>query len=84
MCARPLTDPVAGAAAACSKRVEGRGDKNTETCTQEFFAFLHCVDHCVRFCFCSWPRGSRGWTHVVAAAAATTRQVAHTLFKHLK
>lgn len=30
----------------CTERVESRSN-TTETCTQELFDFVHCVDHCV-------------------------------------
>ena len=30
----------------CSDRVDSKS-KTTETCTQELFDFMHCVDHCV-------------------------------------
>ncbi|ESN95026.1 hypothetical protein HELRODRAFT_114981 [Helobdella robusta] len=30
----------------CTERVTSR-TKTTETCTQELFDFIHCVDHCV-------------------------------------
>ncbi len=32
---------------ACNARVASK-TKTTETCTQELFDLLHCVDHCVR------------------------------------
>ncbi len=31
---------------ACNDRVSSKS-KTTETCTQELFDFIHCVDHCV-------------------------------------
>ena len=33
--------------AKCTERVSSRSNTE-ETCTQELFDFLHCVDHCVR------------------------------------
>ena len=30
----------------CNERVSGKS-KTEETCTQELFDFIHCVDHCV-------------------------------------
>jgi len=30
----------------CTERVEGKA-KTTETCEQELYDFIHCVDHCV-------------------------------------
>lgn len=30
----------------CSERVQGRKE-TTETCAQELYDFIHCVDHCV-------------------------------------
>ena len=32
--------------AECTARVESKSE-TTETCTEEFHDFLHCVDHCV-------------------------------------
>lgn len=34
----------------CARRVEARGDANTETCVQEFFELSACVDKCVSKC----------------------------------
>jgi ubiquinol-cytochrome c reductase subunit 6 len=33
----------------CTARVEGKPG-TAETCAQELFDFMHCVDHCVRSC----------------------------------
>ena len=30
----------------CTERVEGK-ENTTETCEQELYDFIHCVDHCV-------------------------------------
>ena len=30
----------------CNERVAGKSN-TTETCTEEMFDFVHCVDHCV-------------------------------------
>ena len=32
----------------CNDRVNGKSN-TTETCSEELFDYLHCVDHCVSF-----------------------------------
>ncbi len=71
---------MVGGCAACTKRVEARGDKNTETCTQEFFAFVHCVDHCVRH----GGGGPRAVLLPLTSFLPYASQVSQSLFKHLK
>ena len=41
----------------CSERVSGKSN-TTETCTEELFDFVHCIDHCVSLVVvCVWGGG---------------------------
>ena len=43
---RPVCAKLKEVLEECNERVEGK-EKTSETCTQELFDFVHCVDDCV-------------------------------------